>query len=166
MAVADSPPTHQLAGPEVVNTRRLLESLLNTQRTSIQNVVVGNFPYREAVLLDSPSTHAKRILVPRFGLGGIVNVTTTVTAVLAANEGALGRLIVNYGSAAAILYLALAGDVGGIGNAPSGQATARPCFWLAGGGGAFDGRLASVLYAGEICAATTTGSTTLTVAEF
>ena len=157
---------HVLAGGEVVNTRRLLEALLNAQRSGLVNIVTGNFPYREAMLLDSPSTHAKRLLVPRSGAGGTVALSTSLAAVLAANEGALGRIVVNTGASAAVLYLALAGDLGGLGALPGAQAANRPQVWLAASGGTWNGKVGEVTYAGEVNATAATGTTTLTVVEF
>ena len=165
MSATNGTDQHVLAGGEVVNTRRLLEQMLNAQRAGLVNVVTGNFSYREAVLLDSPSTLSKRLLVPRYGAGGLVSLGTTIASVLSANEGALGRIVVNSGASPVILYFAIAGDLGGVGNPPSAQAANRPQMSLA-TGGIWYGKIGEVTYAGEVNAAATTATSTLTVAEF
>ena len=152
---------------ELVHIRALIEALLLGQRDDILQVVVGDFDRREAVLMDSPSTHAKRLIVPRFGLGGngLAVPAGVVTEVCEQNEGRLGGLIVNTGTSPVRLYLAVPGDIGGTGNPLSNQAPNRPSTYLA-ANGSFDFRLGNVLYGGTVCAAGVGGASTLDWLEF
>lgn len=146
---------------EVATTRQLLEGLLAQERYEILQVVVGDFDRRESVLLDSPGTRAKRLLIPRFGQGNSnLAVPATITEICEQDEGRLGGLIVNTGTFPIRLYFTIPGKLGGVGAAAPAQAP-HACTTLNAAGGSFDFRLGNVLYGGTVCAHGVGGASTL-----
>jgi hypothetical protein len=146
---------------ELGSIRALLEAVLASERAEILQVSVGNFDRRQAVLVDSPTPRAKRLIVPRYGQGGDnIPLATAPVLVLAQNEGRMGGYAVNRGATnGALLYLCSAGDLA--------QSANRPAIWLpANGVVAWDFRLGNVLYGGPVCAAAAAATTNLTIAEF
>lgn len=135
---------------EFLQLRSLLAALLTSERYRLTDVVVGRMNAQELVVYDVPGPGAKRLLIDRQGEGGIVPVGNgVITPVCQSSEGRVGGLVTNSGTANVRLYLAQAGDLGGVGNALSGQAGNRPSTLLF-PGGSFDFRLGNVLYGGEV----------------
>lgn len=161
MAVADYEDT---LAQDIARIRQVAEVGIIAERAKILQIVVGDFDRQESVLQESPAPGSKRLLIPRFGNGTDqatgAAITTTPVEILEKNEGRVGGTIVNYGANAAFLFLC------NLGNLTGGQVHQRPTVWLGAGGGSWDFRLGNVLYGGTVCAASTTLTTTLTVAEF
>lgn len=154
------------AAGELGHIRGILEAQLLQERDDLLQIVFGPFRRRELVLADGPGPRSKRLIVPRDGQGGQVTINTTITLVLSENEGRLGGLIVNsHASNNVRLLFCHAGDVGGVGNAPSNQAANRPSAVLV-PGGSFDFRMGNALYGGPVVAYGVVGASLLDVAEF
>lgn len=175
MTATDTTQQGQAPNPDVAQANGvfhihdLIMALLAAERANVIQVSVGNFDRREVSLLDFPpgmGGHTKRLIVPRYGLGGVVLVATTVTEILEQNEGRLGGQIVNSGGFPVRLYLTTPGDIGGAGNALSNQAPNRPSVWLAANGGAWDFRLGHMTYGGTVCAVGIGGASQVDAAEF
>jgi hypothetical protein len=132
----------------------LLHSILAELRSSTVEVGVSDAQGREMVLDQFPVPGSKRVLVYRTGNGfdGLAVPTTGVLA-LVANEARLGLSLINTGANAIILYLS---DHRGPG---------LPAVWLAASGGAWDGRVGNLAWAGNVFAVAQTGASTLAGGE-
>lgn len=133
----------------------LMHSALAEARTDALELAVGDFQGREMVLDQFPVPGAKRVIVGRTGNGfDSLAVPTTGVLALPPNEGRLGMRLVNSGATnAIILYLADQKRAG------------IPAVWLAPAGGAWDGRLGNVLWAGNVFAVAQLGASALTGGE-
>jgi hypothetical protein len=128
----------------------LLHAILAALRADTVQLGVSNAQGREMVLDQFPVTGSKRVLVYRTGNGTDgLSVSTTGVLVFAANEARLGMTIINSGASAVVLYLSDQPRKG------------VPCIYLASGGGAWDGRLGNLDWAGDVFAVAQGGSTTL-----
>jgi hypothetical protein len=132
----------------------LLASILAELRSGAIEVGVGDVQFREMVLDQFPVPGAKRILAYRTGNGfAALQVPTTGVLALAANEARLGMSLINTGANAITLYL-------------SDQARSGiPTIWLAASGGAWDGRLGNIAWAGNVFAVAQTTASTLAGGE-
>lgn len=134
--------------------RLLLETVLNAERTSVEELSVSDGVRQQSRLDDWPVAGAKRVLVPRVGNGYDAFPAPTGGALLfGANAARLGMSVVNAGTPAVILYLAV-GKLPGV-----------PAIWLGGSGGAWDGRLGNALWAGNVFAVGQSSTGTLVAGE-
>ena len=134
----------------------LLQAILADTRTDVLEVAVGDSAQQQLTMSKFPVAGAKRVIAHRTGNGNdALQVPTAPQSakVLGSNEARLGLTIVNYGSAAAILYLSDRPRPG------------VPAMWVGPAGGTWDGRMGNLLWCGHVSAAGLGGSTTLTVAE-
>lgn len=141
---------------ELGSQTELLQALLAQERTGILEIAVADNAAQGLTLSKFPVAGAKRVIAHRTGNGTDafqVPAAPLGVRVLGVNEGRLGGAIVNYGSSAALLYLA---------DAPRAGAAA---FWMGPAGGFWDFRLGSIVWCGNVSAAGLGGSTVLTVAE-
>jgi hypothetical protein len=132
----------------------LLAAILAAIRSDTVQIGVSDAQPREMILDQFPVAGSKRVLVNRTGNGtdGLAVPTTGVLA-FAANEARLGLTIVNAGTSPLFLYL-------------SDQARKGvPCIWLAANGGAWDGRLGNLDWAGNVFAVAQGSATFITGGE-
>jgi hypothetical protein len=132
----------------------LLASILAELRGETLEVGVSDAYGRELTLDQFPVVGRKRILAYRTGNGfSALAVPTTGVLALTANEARLGMQLINAGANPILLYLA---------DQPRGGV---PAIWLAAGGGAWDGRLGNVGWAGNVFAVAQTAASTLAGGE-
>jgi hypothetical protein len=139
----------------------MLASILAELRSGTVEIGAGDAKFREMVLDQFPVAGCKRILAYRTGNGTDNQPVATATyaapingLVLPANEARLGGTIVNVGTAAVNLYLT---------DRPV-PVVGVPALQLA-ANAAWDFRLGTVLWCGNVSAVAASGTSTLTVAE-
>ena len=132
----------------------LLRGILTEARADLIEIGVSDAAGRELVLERFPVTGSRRVLVYRTGNGfDTLAVPTAGQLVFPANEGRLGLTLVNSGANPIILYLSDQRRYG------------VPCVWLAASGGAWDGRLGNLAWAGNVYAVAQIGASSLTGGE-
>jgi hypothetical protein len=132
----------------------LLHSILAELRADVIDLGVSDAQGREMMLEQFPVAGSKRVLVYRTGNGtdGLA-VPTTGVLVFPANEARLGLTLINTGANAVILYLTDQRKAG------------SPAVWLAAAGGAWDGRIGNLSWAGNVFAVAQVGASTLVGGE-
>lgn len=113
----------------------------------------------EFYMRNFPVKGSERYLVRRTGDGGQFPLTTTATLIVPATEYRMGGLIVNAGANPVLLFLAQ--DLSGTTGVP---VSAVPTIFLPVGGSGWNMLLGNKLWLGNIQAASTTATSSVTVA--
>ena len=139
---------------ELGHVTGLLHQMLAAERAELVQLVVLNTPPTVERMDGFPQRGSSRLLMRRTGNGAVAaTVDTTGELVIPGNEARVGGQIVNTGTVGVTLYLA---DKAG---------AAIPALWLAPSGGAWDFRLGSILWAGDVFAVADSTTTPLTWGE-
>ena len=147
-------PSHVAIAAGLGEQTPYLKAILAALRGETVELGVSDAYGRELTLDQFPVAGRKRVLAYRTGNGfAALAVPTAGVLALAANEARLGMLLVNTGSNAVALYLSDLARAG------------VPVVWLAASGGAWDGRLGSLLWSGNVFAVAQTGASTLAGGE-
>jgi len=146
---------------ELGSQTQILAALLAAARSELLEVGVSDAYGRELTLEHFPVTGSKRVLAHRTGAGND-NLVVPATGVLAlvANEARLGCRITNTGANPVILYLADQKRAG----APAiylGVVTPGNDIF----GATWDGKIGNTIWAGNVWASPTTGTSILLIAE-
>jgi hypothetical protein len=146
--------TSLTAAVELALQTGLLQAILAQLRTEVMEVGVSDAITAEMVLDKHPVSGVKRILARRTGNGfDSLAVPTGGVLVLPPNEARLGSQWVNSGTFPVIIYLSDRLRPG------------VPAVWLAAGGGAWDGRIGSLPWCGNLFAVGQGGNSTLVGGE-
>jgi len=148
---------------ELARTNDQLGHLLRQEQAEITQLCVTDREPAQQTMHNFPVPGARRLIVRRAGTGGSPSLAAGVpTLVVAANENRLGGALVNVGNASVTLFLAV--DLLEPGSAQP-LTMGAPQIGLNANGGAWDFRLGSLLWCGNVIAIAATGGTSLTIAE-
>lgn len=145
---------HLAQQDEIIN---LLRRIAGNEGPGVQTLAVSESAIRGGIEADFPTPGAIRWIIPRVPSGGVFTIKTEMVTLLPANTRRLGLSIVNSGEFPVRLFL----NKGEVAGAQSGIGTE----WLKAEGGAWDGRLSSLMWCGAVTALAIGGESTVDIAE-
>jgi hypothetical protein len=136
---------------ELRAVRRMLEA--NTRTEVLASYAIGNARRRTQEIPDFPVAGGRRVVLGTPGFGATVTLAATVGQLLVpAQETRHGGQLVNSGANPVTVYLCTVGELtSGLLNVPQ--------FVLEAAGGAWDFTISGLVWVGDVCGLSTSGST-------